>query len=67
MPHQEEMKDIAKLKTNLVYPTTRRKGQIELKTKAKEDKATARAEAKRLEEVAEVIKIENLMTTIGLS
>ena len=43
--HQEEMKDIAELKLNLGYPTTQRKGKIEPKTKAREDKATSRARA----------------------
>ena len=43
--HQEEIKDIAALKVNLGYPTTQRKGQIEPRTKAREDKATSKARA----------------------
>ena len=65
--HHEEMKDIAEFKTSLGYPTTRRKGQIEPRTKAREDKATLQARAERLEEVTNILKTEKLMTSIGLS
>ena len=65
--HQEELKDLAKLKVNLGYPTMHKKGQIELETKAREDKATSRARAECLEEIADVLKTEKPMTTIGLS
>ena len=65
--HHEEMKDIAEFKTSLGYPTTRRKGQIEPRTKARENKATLQARVERLEEVTDILKTEKLMTSIGLS
>ena len=43
--HHEEMKDITEFKTSLGYPTTRKKGKIEPRTKAREDKATVQARA----------------------
>ena len=66
--HNEEMKDIAEFKTSLLgYLATRRKGQIEPRTKAREDKATLQARVKRMEEVADILKTKKLMTSIGLS
>ena len=65
--HQEEIKNLIDLKISLGYPTTKRKGQIEPRTKTREDRATTRARAKRMEEVADVLKTKKLMTTVDLS
>ena len=65
--HQKEIKDLTDLKISLGYPTDERKGQMEPRTKAREDKATIRARAKRMEEVIEFLQMEKIMTSIRLS
>ena len=64
--HNEEMKDLVEFKTSLGYPATCRKGQIEPRTKAREDKATTQARVACME-VEDVVKTKKMMTSIGLS